>query len=82
MNYNYFYIYLQNLKMGANDASGEGLQYATKNRHQNKFPRKLWRINTGFFAQKRLKAVGVISLSSTPFVGYSNLKVHHNNVYL
>ena len=27
MNYNYFYIYLQNLKMGANDASGEGLQY-------------------------------------------------------
>ena len=43
MNYNYFYIYLQNLKMGANDASGKGLQYATntKNRHQNKFPRKL-----------------------------------------
>ena len=57
MNYNYFYIYLQNLKMGANDASGEGLQYATKNRHQNKFPRKLWRINPGFLAQKRLKAV-------------------------
>ncbi len=25
MNYNYFYIYLQNLKMGANDASGKGL---------------------------------------------------------
>jgi hypothetical protein len=41
MNYNYFYIYLQNLKMGANDASAEGLQYATKNMHQNKFPRKL-----------------------------------------
>ena len=49
MNYNYFYIYLQNLKMGANDASGKGLQYATKNMHQNKFPRKLWRINPGFF---------------------------------
>jgi hypothetical protein len=41
MNYNYFYIYLQNLKMGANGASGKGLQYATKNMHQNKFPRKL-----------------------------------------
>ena len=54
MNYNYFYIYLQNLKMGANDASGEGLQYATKNRHQNKFTRKLWRINPGFLAQKYL----------------------------
>ena len=57
MNYNYFYIYLQNLKMGANDASGKGLQYATKNRHQNKFPRKLWRIrilNPGFLAQKSL----------------------------
>ena len=54
MNYNYFYIYLQNLKMGANDASGKGLQYATntKNRHQNKFPRKLWRINPGFFYPK------------------------------
>ena len=30
MNYNYFYIYLQNLKMGANDASGKGLQYAKR----------------------------------------------------
>ena len=30
MNYNYFYIYLQNLKMGANDASGTGLQYAKR----------------------------------------------------
>ena len=30
MNYNYFYFYLQTLKMGANDASGEGLQYAQK----------------------------------------------------
>ena len=49
---NYKYFYLQTLKMGANDASGEGLQYATKNRHQNKFPRKLWRINPGFLAQK------------------------------
>jgi hypothetical protein len=38
MNYKYFYFYLQTLKMGANDASGEGLQYATRNRHQNKFP--------------------------------------------
>jgi hypothetical protein len=40
MNYTnpkYFYFYLQTLKMGANDASGEGLQYATRNRHQNKF---------------------------------------------
>jgi hypothetical protein len=25
MNYKYFYFYLQTLKMGANDASGEGL---------------------------------------------------------
>jgi hypothetical protein len=41
MHYNYFYIYVQNLKMGANDASGEGLQYAQKNRHHNKFPIKL-----------------------------------------
>ena len=56
MNYNYFYIYLQNLKMGANDASGEELQYATENRHQNKFPRKLWRINPGFLAQKEVKS--------------------------
>ena len=32
MNYNYFYIYLQNLKMGANDASGKGLQSAIKTR--------------------------------------------------
>ena len=56
MNYNYFYIYLQNLKMGANDASGEGLQYATKNRHQNIFPRKLWRINPGFFCPKEVKS--------------------------
>ena len=52
MNYNYFYFYLQTLKMGSNDASGEGLQYATKNRLQNKFPRKLWRINPGFFWPK------------------------------
>ena len=57
MNYKYFYFYLQTLKMGANDASGEGLQYATKNMHQNKFSRKLWRINPGFLAQKWLKAV-------------------------
>ena len=41
MNYNYFYIYLQNLKMGANDASGERLQSAVKNKHQNIFLRKL-----------------------------------------
>jgi hypothetical protein len=43
MNYKYFYFYfyLQTLKMGANDASDEGLQYATENMHQNKFPRKL-----------------------------------------
>ena len=54
MNYNYFYIYLQNLKMGANDASGEGLQYATKNKHQNKFPRKLWRINLCLLEQKSM----------------------------
>jgi hypothetical protein len=27
MNYNYFYIYLQNLKMGENDASGQELQF-------------------------------------------------------
>jgi hypothetical protein len=40
--------------MGANDASGKGLQYATKNRHQNKFPRKLWRINPGFLPQKSM----------------------------
>ena len=52
MNYKYFYIFLQTLKMDANDASGEGLQYAQENRHQNKFPRKLWRINFGFLAQK------------------------------
>ena len=31
----------QTLKMGANDASGHGLQYALKNRHQNIFLRKL-----------------------------------------
>jgi hypothetical protein len=37
MNYKYFYFYVQTLKMGANDASGKGLQYATRNRHQNKF---------------------------------------------
>jgi hypothetical protein len=37
MNYKYFYFYLQTLKMVANDASGKGLQYATRNRHQNKF---------------------------------------------
>ena len=37
--------------MGAKDASGKGLQYATENMHQNKFPRKLWRINPGFWAQ-------------------------------
>ena len=39
MNYEYFYFYfyLQTPKMGANDASGEGLQYATRNMHQNKF---------------------------------------------
>ena len=49
MNYNYFYFYLQTLKMGANDASGEGLQYALMNMQQNKISRKLWRINLGFF---------------------------------
>ena len=31
----------QTLKMGANDASGQGLQSALKNRHQNIFLRKL-----------------------------------------
>jgi hypothetical protein len=41
MNYKYFYFYLQTLKIAANDASAEGLQYAIKNRHQHKFPRKL-----------------------------------------
>ena len=32
----------QTLKMDANDASGQGLQSARKNRHQHKFSRKLW----------------------------------------
>ena len=32
----------QTLKMAANDASGQGLQSAPKNRHQNNFSRKLW----------------------------------------
>ena len=57
MNYNYFYFYLQTLKMGANDASGEGLQYAVLNMHQNKILRKFWRINPGFLTRKSLKAV-------------------------
>ena len=35
-------ICLQTLKMAANDASGQGLQSAPKNRHQNNFSRKLW----------------------------------------
>ena len=54
MNYNYFYFYLQTLKMGANDASDGGLQYAIKNMHQHKFSRKLWRINPSFLTQKSL----------------------------
>jgi hypothetical protein len=49
MNHNYFYFYVQTPKMGANDASGGGLQYALNNMHQNKFSRKLWRINPVFF---------------------------------
>ena len=32
----------QTLKMAANDASGQGLQSAPKNMHQNNFSRKLW----------------------------------------
>ena len=36
MNYNYLCFYLHALKMGANDASGEGLQYALMNMQQNK----------------------------------------------
>ena len=41
MNYNYFYFYLQTLKMGANGTSGKGLQYAIENMHQHKILRKL-----------------------------------------
>jgi hypothetical protein len=41
--------------MGANDASGEGLQYALKNMHQNKFSRKLWRINNGASGHQELQ---------------------------
>ena len=36
--------------MDANDASGTGLQNAEIKGRQNKFPRKLWRINPGFSA--------------------------------
>jgi hypothetical protein len=41
MNYKIFYFYLQTLKMDANDASGEGLQYVTRNRLQNKISEKV-----------------------------------------
>ena len=34
-------FYEQTLKMAANDASGQGLQSAIKNKHQNIFLRKL-----------------------------------------
>jgi len=40
--YKIFNFCEQTLKMGANDAPGQGLQSAPKNRHQTKFLRKLW----------------------------------------
>jgi hypothetical protein len=38
----FFSFFEQTLKMAANDASGQRLQSAPKNRHQNNFSRKLW----------------------------------------
>ena len=41
LSYKIFSFCEQTLKMGANDASGQGLQSALKNMHQNIFLRKL-----------------------------------------
>ena len=41
LSYKIFSFCEQILKIGANDASGQGLQYALLNRRQNKFLRKL-----------------------------------------
>ena len=41
LSYKIFTFCEQTLKMGANDASGQGLQSALKNKHQNIFLRKL-----------------------------------------
>ena len=44
----------QTLKMGANDASGQGIQSALKNKHQNIFSRKLqaFEVNATLFSVK------------------------------
>jgi hypothetical protein len=39
-------VFEQTLKMGRNDASGQGLQSALKNIHQNKFSREIYESKT------------------------------------
>ena len=43
--------------MGANDAPGQGLQSATKNRHQTNFLRKLWAFQFSFRTSAEIKRI-------------------------
>ena len=54
LSYKIFSFCEQTLEMGANDASGQGLQSALKNRHQNIFLRKLqvFEVNVALFSVK------------------------------
>jgi hypothetical protein len=67
MNQNYFYFYLQTPKMGANDASGGGLQYALNNMHQNKFRESYDELTSFLFFNQSYRQILEIVCTSSKF---------------
>ena len=55
--YKIFNFRKQTLQMGENDAPGQGLQYALKNRHQTNFLRKLWAFQFSFRTPAEIKCI-------------------------